>query len=280
MILIADSGSTKCSWAICDLKGNIVDRCSTIGFNPYFITSKKVLNHLDESALNEIRHQITKVFFYGAGCSSKKMNAIIEKPFKFFFSKADVNIHHDLDAACYSMYDGKPAITGILGTGSNSCYFDGDKIYESAPSLGFMLGDEASGNSFGKKIINLYFNNILSDDLKVKYEKEYEKDISVINTNVYNNPKANVYLAKFFPFVSDNKDHIQMKTLILSSIEEFFQLHISCFENYQKVKINFIGSVAFFLEQEIVEVAKKSGCQIGYIVKNPIDKLIEYHFKK
>lgn len=280
MILIADSGSTKCSWAICDLKGNIVDRCSTIGFNPYFITSKKVLNHLDVSNLNEIKHQITEVFFYGAGCSSKKMNAIIEKPFKSFFSKADVNIHHDLDAACYSMYDGEPAITGILGTGSNSCYFDGDKIYESAPSLGFMLGDEASGNSFGKKIINLYFNNILSDDLKVKYEKEYEKDISVINANVYNNPKANVYLAKFFPFVSDNKDHIQMKTLILSSIEEFFQLHISCFENYKKVKINFIGSVAFFLEQEIVEVAKKHGCQIGYIVKNPIDKLIEYRFKK
>ena len=280
MILIADSGSTKCSWAICDLKGNIVDRCSTMGFNPYFITSKKVLNHLDASNLNEIKHQITEVFFYGAGCSSKKMNAIIEKPFKSFFSKADVNIHHDLDAACYSMYDGEPAITGILGTGSNSCYFDGDKIYESAPSLGFMLGDEASGNSFGKKIINLYFNNILSDDLKAKYEKGYEKDISVINANVYNNPKANVYLAKFFPFVSDNKDHIQMKTLILSSIEEFFQLHISCFENYQKVKINFIGSVAFFLEQEIVEVAKKNGCQIGYIVKNPIDKLIEYHFKK
>ena len=280
MILIADSGSTKCSWAICDEKGNIVDRCSTIGFNPYFIKSKKVLTHLEESDLSEIKEKITDVFFYGAGCSSKKMNKIIEEPFKEFFSKASVNIHHDLDAACYSMYDGQPAITGILGTGSNSCYFDGSKIYESAPSLGFMLGDEASGNNFGKKLVNLYFNNILDADLKSKYEESCEKDIAVVNANVYNNSRANVYLAKFFPFVSDNKNHPQMKELIYSSLEEFFSLHISCFENYQDVKINFIGSVAFFLKQEITDVANKHNCEIGYVVKNPIDKLIEYHFKK
>jgi len=279
MILIADSGSTKCSWAICDLNGNVVDRCSTIGFNPYFMTSKKILTHLEQSDLNEIKDQITEVFFYGAGCSSEKMNKIIEEPFTGFFLKATVNIHHDLDAACYSMYNGEPAITGILGTGSNSCYFDGKKIYESAPSLGFMLGDEASGNSFGKKIINLYFNNVLSEELKEKYENNYEKDIAAVNANIYNNSRANVYLAKFFPFVSDNKEHPQMKNLIHSSIEEFFQLHISCFENYKNVKINFIGSVAFFLKKEIIETANKYGCQIGQIIKNPIDKLIEYHFK-
>ena len=279
MILIADSGSTKCSWAICDVNGNVVDRCITIGFNPYFMTSKKVLIHLEESDLKEIKDQITEVFFYGAGCSSEKMGKIIEEPFTGFFPKAVINIHHDLDAACYSMYDGEPAITGILGTGSNSCYFDGNTIHESAPSLGFMLGDEASGNNFGKKIINCYFNNTLADDLKEKYENNYEKDIAAINTNIYNNSRANVYLAKFFPFVSDNKGHPQMKDLIQSSIEEFFQLHISCFENYKNVKINFIGSVAFFLKEEIIEVANKYGCQIGQIIKNPIDKLIEYHFK-
>ena len=110
MILIADSGSTKCSWAICDSKGQIIDRCSTIGFNPYFITSTKVLKHLENSDLEEIKERIDEVYFYGAGCSSKKMNTIIEKPFKKFFSNANVNIHHDLDAACYSMYDGEPAI--------------------------------------------------------------------------------------------------------------------------------------------------------------------------
>ena len=240
MILIADSGSTKCSWAIC-VDGQIIDRCSTIGFNPYFITSKQVFTHLQKSDLDDIRDQISQVFFYGAGCSSSKMNKIIETPFCDFFKNAEVNIHHDLDAACYSMYDGEPAITGILGTGSNSCMFDGTTIFESAPSLGFMLGDEASGNYFGKKLLNLYFNNMLSNDLKKKYEANYETDIANINSNVYNNSRANVYLAKFFPFVSENKNHEQMKELIKTSLDEFFRLHICCFPNHKEVKINFIS---------------------------------------
>jgi len=279
MILIADSGSTKCSWAICDKKGQIIDRCSTIGFNPYFITSLKVLKHLEESDLNEIKDNISEVFFYGAGCSSKKMNLIIEEPFSEFFKNAEVNIHHDLDAACYSMYEGEPAITGILGTGSNSCFFDGKKIYENAPSLGFMLGDEASGNNFGKKLISLYYNNVLEEELKQKYEQDFETDVAQINSNVYNNSRANVYLAKFFPFVSDNKDHPQMQLMITSTLNEFFKLHICCFEQHKEVKINFIGSVAFFLKDEIKKVAQIHNCTIGQIVKNPIDKLIEYHFK-
>ena len=208
------------------------------------------------------------------------MNKIIETPFCDFFKNAEVNIHHDLDAACYSMYDGEPAITGILGTGSNSCMFDGTTIFESAPSLGFMLGDEASGNYFGKKLLNLYFNNMLSNDLKKKYEANYETDIANINSNVYNNSRANVYLAKFFPFVSENKSHEQIKELIKTSLDEFFRLHICCFPKHKEVKINFIGSVAFFLKEEINEVALSHNCEIGYIVKNPIDKLIEYHFKK
>ena len=279
MILIADSGSTKCSWAIC-INGQIIDRCSTIGFNPYFISSKQVAINLQKSDLDDIRDQISTVYFYGAGCSSSKMNKIIETPFCDFFKNAEINIHHDLDAACYSMYDGEPAITGILGTGSNSCLFDGTTIYESAPSLGFMLGDEASGNYFGKKLLNLYFNNILSKDLKKKYENNYETDIANINSNVYNNSRANVYLAKFFPFVSENKNHEQMQELIKTSLDEFFRLHICCFPNHKEVKINFIGSVAFFLQEEIKAVALSYNCKIGEIVKNPIDKLIEYHFKK
>tara|TARA_B100000482_G_scaffold183735_1_gene158876 strand:+ start:1102 stop:1947 length:846 start_codon:yes stop_codon:yes gene_type:complete len=279
MIVIADSGSTKCSWAISDSSGQIIDRCSTIGFNPYFITSAKVYKHLKDSGLEEIKDNITEVYFYGAGCSSKKMNAIIEKPFAEFFSNAKINIHHDLDAACYSMYDGEPAITGILGTGSNSCFFDGKKIYENAPSLGFMLGDEASGNNFGKKLISLYYNNVLEEDLKQKYEQDFETDVAQINSNVYNNSRANVYLAKFFPFVSDNKDHPQMQLMITSTLSEFFKLHICCFEQHKEVKINFIGSVAFFLKDEIKKVAQMHNCTIGQIVKNPIDKLIEYHFK-
>jgi hypothetical protein len=158
-----------------------------------------------------------------------KMNKIIETPFCEFFKDAEVNIHHDLDAACYSMFDGEPAITGILGTGSNSCLFDGTTIHESAPFLRFYAWRRSLWKLFWKKLINLYFNNKLSSDLKKKYEANYETDIANINSNVYNNSRANVYLAKFFPFVSENKDHKQMQELIKTSLDEFFRLHICCF---------------------------------------------------
>ena len=278
MIVIADSGSTKCSWAICDSSGQIVDRCSTIGFNPYFITSTKVYKHLEDSDLKEIKDNITEVYFYGAGCSSKKMNAIIEKPFAEFFSKAEINVHHDLDAACYSMYEGKPAITGILGTGSNSCYFDGKNIIENAPSLGFLIGDEASGNYFGKKVLQLYFNKALPKQLNNNFESKFESNIHTINKNIYNNERANVYLAKFFPFITENKSHPIFKNIIFNALDEFFNLHICCYNKYKEHEVNFIGSVAYFLSEEINIIAKKHECKIGTIIKNPIKNLVNFHF--
>ena len=123
MILIADSGSTKCSWALCNTKGNLIKEISTIGFNPYFIDYSKIISHLNKSELNHYKEKITNVFFYGAGCSSVEKNKIIQSPFEKFFNKAKVKISHDLDAACFAMYDGSPSITCILGTGSNSCLY-------------------------------------------------------------------------------------------------------------------------------------------------------------
>ena len=157
MILIADSGSTKCSWALCDEQKNIILKCDTIGFNPYFIDKKRILEHLKNSALEKHKCEIETIFFYGAGCSSEDKNNIIKESLSEFFNNAIITIKHDIDAASYAMYNGKPNITCILGTGSNSCYFDGENIVEHAPSVGFLIGDEGSGNYFGKKILNLYF---------------------------------------------------------------------------------------------------------------------------
>ena len=151
MILIADSGSTKCSWALCNNDGDLIREITTIGFNPYFIDNFSITKHLKKSELNLYTDKITHVFFYGAGCSSTEKNKIIESPFREFFKNANINIHHDLDAACFSMYDGNPSITCILGTGSNSCFYDGENIFEHGPSLGFIMGDDASGNYFGRK---------------------------------------------------------------------------------------------------------------------------------
>jgi N-acetylglucosamine kinase-like BadF-type ATPase len=280
MILIADSGSTKCSWALCDTNGKLIQEISTIGFNPYFIDDKSILNHLENSDLNNWKDKISHVFFYGAGCSSKAKNKIIETPFIGFFKNATVNISHDLDAACFAMYDGNPGITCILGTGSNSCYYDGKEIYEHAPSLGFIMGDDASGNYFGKKILSLYFNGKMDQELKEKFESSFESNIDVINKNVYNTNRANVFLAQYFPFITVTRDHPIIQKLIKDTLDEFIDQHVKCFSKSESVSINFIGSVAFFLSDEIEEATKRHGLKKGRILKNPIGRLIEYHFEK
>ena len=278
MILIADSGSTKCSWALCEENGTLVKEIMTIGFNPYFIDKKNILIELDKSNLNEHNKEIKEVYFYGAGCSSKEKNNIIKNSLQSFFINSKIIIKHDIDAACYAMYNGKPNITCILGTGSNSCFFDGKNIIENAPSLGFLVGDEASGNYFGKKILNLYFNNMMPEDLKLKFESGFESDLSIIKENIYNNSRANVYLSKYFPFITENKNHPLIQDIILSTLNDFFNLHVCCYENFKNLELNFIGSVSYFLSEEINIIAKKYNCKVGGIVKNPINNLIDFHF--
>ena len=280
MILIADSGSTKCSWALCNQHGKLIKEIRTIGFNPYFIDKKNILKELKKSSLAEDAKEIKEVFFYGAGCSSKDKNNIIEESLQSFFIDSKITIKHDIDAACYAMYKGNPNITCILGTGSNSCFYNGKNIIENAPSLGFLIGDEASGNYFGKKILTLYFNNLMPEDLKVKFESGFETDLSIIKENIYNNNRSNVYLSKYFPFITENKNHPIIQDLISNALNDFFNLHVCCYENYKDLEINFIGSVGYFLSDEINIVAKKHNCKIGGVVKNPINNLINFHFNK
>ena len=280
MILIADSGSTKCIWALCNTKGKVIKKISTIGFNPYFIDHISILSHLEESELYQYKNQIKYIFFYGAGCSSVKRKDIIQLPFKEFFKNADITISHDLDAACLAMYNGSPNITCILGTGSNSCFYDGQKIFELSPSLGFIVGDEASGNYFGKKILNLYFNNMMPDELKERLENSFETDIAIINNNLYNTNRANVFLSRYFPFITETRDHPLIQRLINDILHEFIDLHIKCFNNSDKLEINFIGSVAYFLSDEIQDVLKKNNLKTGKILKDPIAELIIFHSEK
>jgi len=280
MILIADSGSTKCIWALCNEKGEVLKEYKTIGFNPYFIDSQKIIYNLEQSELKQHKENIQKIYFYGAGCSSVNKNKILYIALKEFFMDSEIKIKHDLEASCYALYNNKPNITCILGTGSNSCFFDGQKITQKNPSLGFLLGDEASGNFFGKKVLNFYFNNIFPEDLKIKLESKFTTELEIINKNIYNNNQANVFLAKYFPFIVENKKHLIINNLINKSLLQFFERHIKCFENYKEVEINFSGSVAYFLKHEISIFLNKQKCILGKIIQNPIKGLINYHFEK
>ncbi len=278
MVIIADSGSTKCDWALIQPDGEIISIFSTMGFNPFFHTRETISAELFKNRGHfPPLKRIEKVFFYGAGCSSPEKNKIIEQGLKLFFTSSEIHIDHDLVGAAYATYSGEPGIACILGTGSNSCYFDGESIREEVPSLAFILGDEGSGSYFGKALLRAYFYRTLPDVLKTEFEKEFSVDKDTLFSEVYNNPKANVYLASYMRFVSEHQQHGFIKELIMKGLKEFLNIHVSCFKESSEVPINFVGSVAYF-NQEILEVAlKDEGMKLGVIEKKPIQGLIQYH---
>ena len=279
MILIADSGSTKSDWLLCDQDYNIIQEYNTKGFNPYFVDGETIIRELRNSDFSKIRNQIKQIYFYGSGCSLEEKKNIIKKHLKSFFLNSEITIRHDLEASCYAFYKNKPNITCILGTGSNSCFVENKEIIRTKPSLGFLLGDEASGSFFGKKILQYYFNNKLTKDLKKELESNFITDYKIIIEKIYNNNRPNMFLAKYFPFVSKNKNHPIIRDLINSSLRDFFDLSIACFQNHKDVKIHFSGSVAFYLKKEIQELLDSKKCFSGDIIKNPLKELVNNHFK-
>lgn len=280
MILIADSGSTKCAWAICTTDGKILSVHKTSGFNPKYSSFDSITSELNSSKLNSIKTEIKEVYFYGAGCSSERRNVIIKEPLQSFFSNAEIIIRHDLEAALKATYKESPIISCILGTGSNSCIFDGDNIIENAPSLGYIAGDEASGNFFGKQLINLYVNNALPRNIVEKFENWTTERKDEIIENIYSVQRPNLYLATFFRFMYENKEEQIFDSIFRKGIQHFFDLHIKCFDNYKKYPLTFVGSVAYFLSDYINKIAKKEGMQVQEIVQYPIKNLVNDHFIK
>ncbi len=280
MILIAESGSTKCDWAECSSLGKIIKIHQTVGLNPKFTTEKSMLINLRKSSLLKIKDKVRKIYFYGAGCSSRKKNNFLKSSMQNFFLNAKITIKHDLEAAAIASYKGNPIICSILGTGSNSCFYDGEKIVENGASLGYILGDEASGNYFGKQLINLYVNKRLPKKIVKNLEKwTNEREEEIIN-NIYSVEKPNLYIASFFPFMYENREQTIFNIIFKNGIQHFFELHIKCFKDYKKYPLTFTGSVAFYLSDYINEIAKKEGMIIQEIIRSPIKNLVSTHFKK
>lgn len=280
MIAIADSGSTKTDWVILndDLSENF--RTNTIGFNPYHIDSKSIESEIFKNVeLGHIADKITKVFFYGAGCSADFLHDIVRTGLQPFFKQAEISVNHDLLAACYSVYRGTPAIVCILGTGSNACYFDGKEIKEATPSLAYVLGDEGSGNHMGKKLIHAYFSKKMPKHLADKFHETYHLTITTLNVNVYQKPMANAYLASFSKFVHEHKDEPFIQNIIYTSMSEFFENQVLPNPEARFCEVNFIGSVAHYYEEIIRATASTYHLEVGHIVQKPIDNLVDYHKK-
>lgn len=278
MIIIADSGSTKCDWLVLNDNWDIVNHVKTMGYNPYFHDEYFIIGDLQQNSFfKEHKHEVKEVFFYGAGCSTNYYVDIVLRGLSKFFENAQVIVDHDLMACALAAYTGEPLISCILGTGSNSCYFDGETLTPGNPSLGFIVGDEASGSYFGKLLLNAYFNNKLPKDLRSEFTSSYQLSHAEFTANVYSSSQANVYLASFMKFFSERKDHPFIQRMIHKGLRDFIEKHICCFDNYQVLRVNFVGSIAFFFQEEIEELAKEYLFTCGEFIQKPVFKLVEFH---
>jgi len=275
MILCADSGSTKTQWLT--ETGKLIE---TIGFNPQFHTSESILGAIQANAdFNQVKGEITQVYFYGAGCSSSSRNSIVSDALSSFFTNAKIAIDHDLKAAAYATFDGETCISCIIGTGSNSCLFDGENIVENVPALGYILGDEGSGSWLGKELLKQFLYHLLpsatEEILKNKYGVEKEK----VFQRVYREAHANVYLASFARILSETPDTDFANNLVTQGFAEFFKYHVACYPNYRKYPVHFVGSLAFNFKTQLQEVADSFGVKLGNIDCAPVHQLLSFHLK-
>jgi glucosamine kinase len=281
MILVCDSGSTKADWILGD-KGKVAGEFNTIGFNPYFQDADTIENELlNHPELLALRDKIESIFFFGAGCSSSERNALISEGLKRVFRKAYIEVNHDVLASAIATCGDQPGIACIIGTGSNSCYFDGKDVQPNNYGLGYILGDEASGSYLGKLLLTHYLYGILPADLEQQFNEVYgptSKDY-VIN-HVYKMSGANVWLASFAQFLVDRKDHPWVKEQVLKSFDTFLRLFVCSYPDYKNLDVYFIGSIAWFFRELLQEAAAKQNVRTGKIIRKPINDLADYYIRR
>ncbi len=277
-MLIADSGSTKCDWALVNDDQAGFQLLKSRGFNPYFHDHKFI--HKELSSLEKFRNikdDVDSIYFYGAGCSAPELNQRILKGLRSFFTKAEILVDHDLKAAAYACYTGKKEIACILGTGSNSCFYDGNEFYQELPSLAYILGDEASGSYFGKRILRSYFYKQMPEELAKELEQSFNVKKEVVIDHVYRQLNSNVYLASFMKFFSSHREHPFVVEMISKGMRKFLNIHVLAYDNAKDCEINFVGSIAYYFEEILRKECEALGLSLNQVIKKPIEGLVRFH---
>lgn len=280
MIAIVDSGSTKSDWVILDEFKNVFLKTETIGFNPNFISRELIVPEIEKNtSLTSVKNSITKIYFYGSGCGVKQNCDTVEQEVGRVFINAKITVREDLAAAAYAAYNGKPAIVCIMGTGSNSCYFDGENLKIKLPSLGILIGDEGSGSAIGKQLVRRFFMQKLPQDLHAEFEETYHLTVEEALKNMYHSTRPNAFLADFNKFVVERKDHPYFIQMVSEEMKNFFEYQVLPYEESKESEINFIGSIAYYYENILRSVASELQLNVGHVVQKPIESLVNYHIK-
>ncbi|MDA8685514.1 N-acetylglucosamine kinase [Robiginitalea sp.] len=279
MILITDSGATKADWIALNDKGEQVFMTQTLGLSPEVLTREVIEERLANNfELAKNASEIKRLHFYGAGCGTDRMRRFLREIFQNFFPNAKIDVKEDTYAAIYATTKiGEQGIVSILGTGSNCSYYDGYQLFQKVTSLGYILMDDGSGNFFGRKLVRDFYYHKMPQDLGILFEKEYNLEADVIKENLYKKPNPNTYLATFARFIVEHKEHPYCKGVIDKGFQQFVNNHIMQFELATKVPVHFVGSIAYYLQDELKTVISRNDLVMGVIRQRPIDGLMEFH---
>jgi N-acetylglucosamine kinase-like BadF-type ATPase len=276
--LIADSGSSKTEW--CLINGNKKTQIQTQGISPYFLNAEQVIQILSKELVPKMKKQDpVEIYYYGTGCSNVENVKMIKLALKKVFPAAKCQVDHDLLGAARALCGNEKGIACILGTGSNSCFYNGKKIIKNSPGLGYVLGDEGSGTYLGKKVIQYYLYNTFDADLMDRFNLKYNTSVTEILDAVYKQPLPNRFLAGFTGFLIENRGHFMIENIIEDGFNDFFFNHIYKYRESWTLPIHFVGSVAYGFRDVLKDLCSSYELQLGKVLKNPMEGLIKYHQK-
>jgi N-acetylglucosamine kinase-like BadF-type ATPase len=278
MILIADGGSTKVDWIVLNSKKEEVFRVRSLGLNPAVVSENELQKRVSNiSQLIEIKKEISEIHFYGAGCGTPIPVKILKDILEAIFVNAKICVSEDLLAAVYAASGKKPAIVSILGTGSNSCYFDGKNLEMKTASLGYTIMDEASGNYFGKILLRDFYYDTMPKSIAKNFREQFNLEVDTVKFHLYRQENPNMYLASFAKFMFDYKTEKYIRKIIKKGFKTFFKYRVLPLNKTPDTPIYFIGSIAFYFRDILEDVAQKYNLKITDIIQRPIDNLLEYH---
>jgi N-acetylglucosamine kinase-like BadF-type ATPase len=282
MILIADSGSTKTTWTLTDNK-KVIAESHTQGFSPSFQTAeamaKIMIAELSKEVLQQQNNNTLQVFYYGTGCSTAGKVQLMHDTLAAVFTKANITVNHDLYAAAIALCGNKPGIACILGTGSNSCYFDGKQIKENLLSVGYFFGDHGSGAHIGKIVLQYYLDGALPNELQTAFSALPEFDKETILENVYKKPMPQRFLASYTKVIANYMQHTFIQNLIKQCFADFFTHQVEKYSLHKQVEINFVGSVALHFKEQLQQVMQEHSLKQGIILQSPMEGLVKYHLQ-
>ncbi len=274
--LIADSGSTKTIW--CLLEGKKKKLVQTQGISPYFLSVGEIKVILEKELLPKLKGKLPEeIFYYGTGCARTENSRLVKAALKKVFGDAAISVESDLLGAAKALCGHGKGVACILGTGSNSCYFNGKKIIKNSPGIGYILGDEGSGAYLGKKVVQHYLYNTFDPDLMDRFNAKYNTSPMEILDAVYKKPLPNRYLANFAGFLAENRGHYMIENIIEDGFNDFFFNHLYKYRESWTLPIHFVGSIAYGFKDVLQEICDVYELNLGVVLKNPLDGLIRYH---